>query len=161
MQRYDELLIALRQVIRAIDLHSKKLNRDVGLTGPQLLILQSIQSQPGISPKHVAEKVNLSQGTVTIILDRLESRRLIARARSEQDRRSWKLQLTKTGLRLLDKAPAPLQREFLDRFNALQPWEQTQIVSSVQRLAVMMHAENLDAAPMLEIGAIKPRGKSK
>ncbi|MGY8878905.1 MAG: MarR family winged helix-turn-helix transcriptional regulator, partial [Pseudoalteromonas sp.] len=40
MQKYDELLVSLRKVIRAIDLHSKQLNKTSGLTGPQLLIMQ-------------------------------------------------------------------------------------------------------------------------
>lgn len=155
MQIYEELLIALRQIIRAIDLHSKQLNRDVGLTGPQLIILQRVGASPGIFPKKIAEQVNLSQGTVTTILDRLESRSLITRVRSESDRRSWKISLSEAGEKLLQQAPTPLQQDFLDRFNSLQPWEQTQILSSVQRLAVMMNAEGLDAAPILEIGAIK------
>jgi len=151
----DELLIALRQVIRAIDLHSKKLSKESGLTGPQLVILHTINNQPGITPKNLAEQVTLSQGTVTTIIDRLESRQYVIRQRSETDRRSWMLNLTEAGKKLLQQAPTPLQKHFLDKFNRLQSWEQNQILSSVQRLAVMMNAEELDAAPMLEIGVIK------
>ncbi|MEY3007641.1 MAG: hypothetical protein RI942_1983 [Pseudomonadota bacterium] len=155
MQVEQELLIALRRIIRAIDLHSKKLNRESGLTGPQLIILQTINALPEVTPKRLASEVTLSQGTVTVILDRLEARGLIQRVRSERDRRSYHLTLSETGRNLLAKAPPPLQDAFIERFSKLEQWEQTQILSSVQRLAVMMDAVDIDAAPMLEIGTIQ------
>ena len=40
-------------------------------------------------------------------------------------------------------------------FEKLQEWEQTQLVSTMQRIACMMDAENLDAAPMLEVGVLQ------
>ena len=155
MQVEQVLLIALRRIIRAIDLHSKKLNRESGLTGPQLIILQTINALPEVTPKRLASEVTLSQGTVTVILDRLEARGLIQRVRSERDRRSYHLTLSETGRDLLEKAPPPLQDAFIERFSKLEQWEQTQILSSVQRLAVMMDAVGIDAAPILEIGTIQ------
>ena len=38
----DKVMIALRKIIQAIDMNSKKLVKRVGLTGPQLVILQEI-----------------------------------------------------------------------------------------------------------------------
>ena len=49
MQKYDELLVSLRKVIRAIDLHSKQLNKTSGLTGPQLLIMNEVAQTDGIT----------------------------------------------------------------------------------------------------------------
>lgn len=155
MQVEQELLIALRRIIRAIDLHSKKLNRESGLTGPQLIILQTIQSLPEVTPKRLAQEVTLSQGTVTVILDRLTARGLVERVRSETDRRSYHLTLSEEGAEVLRLAPALLQNEFIDRFSQLEQWEQTQILSSVQRVAVMMDAVAIDAAPMLELGTLQ------
>ena len=125
------------------------------MTGPQLVILQTIDRLPEVTPKRVAAEVNLSQGTVTVILDRLEARGLIQRIRSERDRRSYQLTLSEQGRQLLSKAPAPLQDNFIARFSQLEQWEQNQILSSVQRLAVMMNAVDIDAAPMLEIGTLQ------
>ncbi len=155
MQVEQELLIALRRIIRAIDLHSKKLNRESGLTGPQLIILQTIHSLPEVTPKRLAQKVTLSQGTVTVILDRLTARGLVERVRSETDRRSYHLTLSEEGAKVLSLAPALLQNEFIDRFSQLEQWEQTQILSSVQRVAVMMDAVGMYAAPMLELGTLQ------
>ncbi|NVJ62020.1 MAG: MarR family transcriptional regulator [Gammaproteobacteria bacterium] len=151
MEKYEELLISLRRIIRSIDLHSKKLNKESGMTGPQLLVLQEIAKLDGVTAKGIAKNINLSQGTITTILDRLESRQLIQRIRSTNDRRQISLHLTEEAIRLLEKAPKPLQDHFIDRFKQLEEWEQNLLLSSFSRVASMMDASELDAAPLLEI----------
>lgn len=44
MEKHDEVLVALRQIIRAIDMHSKRLIKEAGLTSPQLLLLKGSTS---------------------------------------------------------------------------------------------------------------------
>ena len=157
MEKYEELLVAIRRVIRAIDLRSKKLSKDVGITGPQLLVLQELKADPGITAKRVSDLVNLSQATVTSILDRLENKQLISRVRSESDRRRIALYLTETGEQTLNDAPRSMEDSFIERFNKLEDWEQSLLLSSVQRVANMMDANELDAAPILNIGEIDPK----
>lgn len=55
MRKEEELLVALRRVIRAVDLRSKQLSKHVGLTGPQLLVMQNIEERPGIMVREIAE----------------------------------------------------------------------------------------------------------
>ena len=85
MEKYEELLVSIRKVIRAIDLHSKQLNKSSGLTGPQLLIMQEIARVKGVTASLVAKQINLSAATVTNILDRLENRNLIPNSTSKCD----------------------------------------------------------------------------
>ena len=40
----DRVIVALRRVIRAVDLHSRTLVASHGLTGPQALILKALQT---------------------------------------------------------------------------------------------------------------------
>lgn len=155
VQKYEELLISLRRVIRAIDLYSKKLNRESGLTGPQLIVMQQIAAHDGILARQIAESINLSPATVTSILDRLEARQLIIRQRSSQDKRRVELYLTEQGKQLVKSAPTPLQQHFIQRFESLEEWEQSQMLATVQRIAKMMDAEELDAAPMLDVGQLQ------
>ena len=152
MQKDEELLVALRKVIRAIDLRSKQLKKDLGLTGPQLLVMQNIKLQPGIMVRQIADNITLSPATVTSILDRLEARELVTRIRSTDDKRRVGVFLTEQGKEILTDAPLPLQEHFTNRFGKLQEWEQSQMVATMQRIASMMDAENLDAAPLLEVG---------
>ena len=158
MQKDEELLVALRKVIRAIDIRSKELSRDVGLTGPQLIVLQQVGKNPGVMVKEIAQNITLSPATVTSILDRMESRGHVNRVRSTQDKRKVGVFLTDVGQSLLDKAPLPLQEHFLNRFNAIEEWEQSQMVATMQRIATMMDAQKIDAAPVLEVGSLVNNG---
>jgi len=148
----DQVLISLRQIIRATDLYSRQLSKIAGLTAPQLLILQAIQGLGAVSISKLSTEVSLSQATVTTIINRLESRKLVTRHRSTQDRRVVHTTLTKRGETMIQKAPAPLQDVFSLRFEALEDWEKSMIVAALQRVARMMNAEDIDASPMLHVG---------
>jgi DNA-binding MarR family transcriptional regulator len=155
MKKYEELLVSLRKVIRAIDIYSKKLNKDTGLTSPQLLVLQQIAVQKDVMVKDIAKSINLSSATVTTILDRLEPRGLVTRQRSTIDKRKVGLHVTPAGFAAINGAPTPLQDHFIRRFDCLEPWEQTQLVATMQRIASMMDAQDIEAAPLLELDTLK------
>ena len=148
----DQVLVNLRKIIRATDLHSRRLSKQAGLTTPQLLILQAIQELGGVSISTLAKKVTLSQATVTTIIDRLESRTLLKRQRSTKDKRVVHPALTELGEQMLKQAPTPLQDLFSDQFEALEDWEKSMIVASLQRVAAMMNADKIDASPILHVG---------
>lgn len=154
MNPIEQVLIALRRVIRATDLHSKHLAKTTGLTAPQILLLQTIQNKGEVTIGELANEISLSQATVTTILDRLEKRELVYRERSEKDKRKVHAHLTESAIETLKKAPIPLQEQFARQFGELQEWEQTMIISSLQRIAKMMDAENIDASPVLDIGVL-------
>ncbi len=154
MKKYDELLVSLRRVIRAIDLYSKKLSKESGLTSPQLIVMQEIYNNDDVMVKDIASHINLSSATVTSILDRLEALGYVVRERSQIDKRKVGVRLTESGASAFNNAPTLLQEHFINRFESLDEWEQTQLVSTMQRIAKMMDAEALDAAPLLQVGQI-------
>jgi len=150
VEMHDKVLISLRQIIRAIDLHSKRLERESGLTGPQLLVMQRLADCGEMTAGVIAREVSLSQPTVTSIIDRLERKGLLKRERSRNDKRKVWLSMTDAGRAALAKAPQLLQESFVRSFNRLEDWEQSLILSTLQRVAVMMNASALDAAPLLD-----------
>jgi|TARA_B100000989_G_C19511022_1_gene459059 DNA-binding MarR family transcriptional regulator len=150
----EEVLVALRRVIRATDLHSKHLAKTTGLTAPQILLLQTIRNQGEITIGELANQMSLSQATVTSILDRLEKRKLVYRERSKKDKRKVHAYLTNLAAETLKDAPIPLQDHFTTQFSDLLEWEQTMIISSLQRVAQMMDAQHIDASPVLDIGLL-------
>ncbi len=153
LDRIEEVLIALRRVIRATDLHSKHLSKTTGLTAPQILLMQAIRNSEGDTTiGDLAGVVSLSQATVTNIIDRLERRGYVFRERSQQDRRKVHACLTEQGLHVLQEAPMPLQDQFARQFSDLHEWEQTMIIAALQRVAHMMDAQHIDASPVLDIG---------
>jgi DNA-binding MarR family transcriptional regulator len=152
--RHRDVLVSLRRIIRAIDLHSRSLIQRVGLTGPQLIILEELKERGECSISELSKAISPSIATVTGILSRLESRDLIERRRDATDRRKVLVKTTPASEEVLDNAPPPLQESFISEFDKLAEWEQTLLVSSLQRIVAMMEATTIDATPMLVTGAI-------
>lgn len=150
----NQVLVAIRRIIRSIDTHSRSLKKHYGLTGPQLVVLQEIANHEEITPSRLAQGVSLSQATVTGILDRLAKHGLVIRRRSDTDRRKVLVKTTVEAEHMLATGPPIMQVSFVDAFNRLEDWEQRMILSSLQRLVALMDAEDLDAAPILTTGAI-------
>jgi hypothetical protein len=91
--------------------------------------------------------VLLSQATVSGILNRLERQALIRRDRSDRDKRRVLVWLTRQGIDLVAHGPPPLKEGFSTEFSKLEDWEQTQLLSSLQRVGSMMEAS--PATPVL------------
>jgi len=149
----QEIVAAIRRIIRAVDLHSRRLVDTCGLTGPQLAALQEVSRRGSITASVLARAVNLSQATVTGIVSRLEKRGLVRRVPVERDRRSMNVEVTEQGRVLLATAPSLLQDRFRTALDELADWERSMILATLQRIASIMDAEGLDASPHLVSGA--------
>lgn len=145
----ERILVALRKVMRAVDLHSRKLVQSHNLTTPQLILLREIERSGEVAIGELARRATIGNATATGIVDRLEHRDLVRRGRNGKDRRNVLVTCTDRGKGLLGAAPPLLQERFLLELEKLHEWEQAQILSSLERVACMMNAEHLDAAPML------------
>jgi DNA-binding MarR family transcriptional regulator len=155
---YKEVLIALRQILKATESQSKRLARETGLTTPQFVSLQTIGAAGAMTAGDLARALNLTQATVTALVTRLEKRDLIARRRAQDDKRRVIVSLTPAGEALLSAAPISLQTRLEQRFAELESWERLHILSAVQRLAGLMDATAFEAAPVLDVGNITEAG---
>ena len=153
-QRCRELLISLRKIIQAIDIHSRMLNKSFGLTGPQLIVLQEISKQDKISVTPLSKITSLSQATVTDITKRLEKKGYLVRIKREDDKRSVSLSLSEAGKEIINGLPPLLQKTFTHRFSQIKDWEQLMILSSFERVVSLMSAEEIEASPMMVTGPI-------
>lgn len=85
-----------------------------GVTPVQYAALQTVANQPGIDQRTLASAIGLDTSTIASVIDRLESRGLLLRRASAEDRRVRQLSLTATGARLLrDIVPAMLKAQQL------------------------------------------------
>lgn len=153
----DKLLGSLRRIIRAVDLHSKRLERETGLTTPQVLVLMAIRELGEVTTARIAARVSLSQATVTTIVDRLVARGLIERYRNTTDRRIVHSRLTATGEAALAKAPPLLDTIFVTAFRSLPASERDGLVAALERVAMLMGpAASAEPAPLIDLGEIAP-----
>jgi len=150
----EQVLIELRRILRATQLGARTLARESGMTTSQLVALQILNAHGEMTARQIAESMHWKQATVTSLLDRLQERGWITRRRGEQDRRRVHVQLSPEGRRQLVRAPQSLQERFLSQFESLQPWEQSSILATLQRVAQLLDAASIDASPVLDVGRI-------
>lgn len=143
----DNVLISLRHIIQEINLHSRQLVREHGITTPQLIILEQIHDKNSITVSELARQVSLKQTTVTDILNRLERKGLVSRHKDTGDRRRVLIKETAVGKKILEAAPSALQETFLEKFGILEDWQQNMILSSLQLLGTLMVDDEISAAP--------------
>jgi DNA-binding MarR family transcriptional regulator len=156
----EQVLICLRKIMQAITLHSRSLVKQVGLTGPQLIFLKAVAKSEGLPVGEIAKAISLSQATVTGILERMVKRGLVSRQRSDRDKRQVLIRLTPAGTQILAQAPPLMQASFLKQLQHLEDWEQTMILSALQRIINMMGAEAFEVAPILAPDPFDPMAES-
>ncbi len=142
----NAVLSHIRCIIRASDIHSKKLQRMTGLTTAQALVIRAISELGEVTTKAISAEVALSQATVTTVLDRLEANEFVERYRSKKDRRIVHARLTEKGAAILNEMPDLLDEKFIMRFAALSAGQRKKISSALEQTAQMMDADATDAA---------------
>ncbi|KPQ05744.1 MAG: transcriptional regulator [Rhodobacteraceae bacterium HLUCCA12] len=141
MQEAEEYLILLRQIrrlARALDVQSRQIDRDIGLTLPQYVVLSALGEMGEVTSRALSARAGSSPPTVVGILDKLEAKGLIQRYRSDKDRRIVHARLTAQGRATLDAAPDPLGAQIGGGFKALPPEERRAILDSLNRLGAMV-----------------------
>lgn len=155
--RSEDALIALRQIQRKTEQASRKLAATAGLTPSQLLVMQILAERGEISVGEVSKQTQLKHATITSLVDKLVARNLMTRRRCEEDRRRVWVRLLPEGQTAITSAPDLLQDTFQNRFEGLPDWHQAMLVSSLERVAALLDAEEMEAAPILDIGALDER----
>jgi DNA-binding MarR family transcriptional regulator len=145
------VLKALRRIMREVDIHSKKLEHDFKVTAPQMICLYSLQHNGRMTLSALAKEVDLGTSTINGIIDRLEAKGWVGRARDDVDRRKVFVELTEAGAGLADEAPALLQDKLSDALRGLPELEQIHIALSLERIVELMGAGHLDASSNLLI----------
>lgn len=153
-RRSQQALSAMRQVLRATENYARNLSRSTGLTASQLLLLQVLDQHGETTAGQIAGHMGITQATTTSLLHKLEARGLVRRQRGDSDRRQVWLSLTEEGRERLAAAPDGLQAIFKERFENLDSWEQAMLVAALERVVALLDADALDAAPVLDVGAI-------
>lgn len=141
---------AIRRIMRAVDIQSKRVSRGAGLTIPQIVILQTLHERGPMSTGGLAAEISLSPPTVTTILDRLEGRRLVRRTRNAADRRVVLTELTEEGRAVLGRAPPLLHQGFLTAFASMDSSRQDDLVTALDAIADLMDEAPVPPALLLE-----------
>ena len=102
-----EILKKLRIVIRAAQQHSLWIEKQCGVNGAQLWIIQELHESTGLRVGELAKRLAIHQTTTSNLLDGLDKRGYIVKTRDPNDQRAVVVNLTESGTGLLMAAPKP------------------------------------------------------
>jgi DNA-binding MarR family transcriptional regulator len=134
------VLSAIRRIVHAVDSHSKELERALGITLPQLVVLRAVRMLGEVTTGKLSAAASLSPATVTTILDKLEARGLVLRYRNAEDRRVVHSKLTDRGAQMLDGAPPFLHERFVSGFARIDSARQAALIAALEQVADTMGA---------------------
>jgi len=160
-ERYDLRIVrSLRRIIRAVDVHSRHLAQEHGVTVPQLLCMLKIDELGPMTQKELSDAVFLNPSTIVGIIDRLEKAGILARQRSDEDRRRTSISLTPKGKQMVEESPSPLQQSLAEGIESLPELEKATIALALERIIELIDQDPPSATledssldPVLEAGS--------
>lgn len=100
MSSYHQSKLAdlLREYTSAVLRHAAATAKRMRIEASELAALEHLQAAGPMTQKRLGERLSMSPGAVTAMIDRLESRGYVERIRNPEDRRSALVLITKAGL---------------------------------------------------------------
>jgi DNA-binding MarR family transcriptional regulator len=138
----SEVIDNLRRSIKAINEYSRNAEKETGLTGPQLWAIKIVACSAPIKVSDLARRMYLHPATVVGILDRLESKGLVQRTRSTEDRRVVEIDLTAQGRVVVDQAPEVAQGMLVKGLEALSGEKLSHVSESMREIVRILGAED-------------------
>lgn len=96
-------------VTHGLESASKRMHAELGVTGPQRLVLRIVGHHGRISAGALAEVLHIHPSSLTGMLQRLEQAELIRRESDPFDRRRALIELTRRGMRLNDERSGTIE----------------------------------------------------
>jgi len=120
---FIDILIKLRKIVRSVNLESKRVEKEQGVSIPKLLCLQFLAEQEYYRTNAAKLKtfLNLNASTISGILKRLEKKGLVAKLPKVSDKRVTLISLTASGMELIKSAPITFQQKLSKKLQALPP----------------------------------------
>jgi DNA-binding MarR family transcriptional regulator len=128
---------ALREVMRAFNVATKKLERRFGISGAQLETLEILKENPGLSPSDIACRTSTDQSTASVVVKRLTDSGLVERRQQDGDRRRTRVTLTAAGESLFEKAPSSIPSRLREGFALMAKTERITLTALLERWLVL------------------------
>jgi DNA-binding MarR family transcriptional regulator len=100
---------SLRALVRALRISTRAVEKEIGISGAQLFVLQQLLEAPARSVNDLAERTSTHQSSVSTVVSRLVERGLARREPSADDGRRMEISITDRGRRLVETAPVTAQ----------------------------------------------------
>ena len=148
-----DVLIQIRKIVRSINLESKKIQKEYGVSIPQVLCLSYLHNAPNFQATQgqVKEFLNLNSSTVSGIINRLEKKGFVARLPKTGDKRVVNIALTSSGDDLINSMPSLLHEQLSKKLNLLDIGDLEMIEQSLDKLVRLLEIQAVEASPLITI----------
>lgn len=148
-----DILIKIRKIVRSVDIESKKIQKEYGVSIPQVLCLNFLHASPNYqsSQSEIKNFLNLNSSTVSGIINRLETNGFLARLPKSGDKRVVKIALTSAGDKLLSTIPSLLHEQLSEKLKKLDDSELTKVEESLETLITLLDIEQVEASPLITL----------
>lgn len=147
------ILTLIRKIIRSADIDSKRIEKEFGVSIPQLLTLQFLDMQKDFkaTSTQIKNHLELNASTVTGIINRLLTKDLIAKIPNPKDGRGYFIILTAKGSHLLKKSPVTLQDTISKKIESLTLEQSETLYKGIGLLINLLESEDLDTTPLITL----------
>ena len=147
----QEILIKIRKIVRSIDIESKKIQKEYGVSIPQVLCLSYLRESANYQATQgeIRKYVNLNSSTVSGIINRLEKKGYLARLPKAGDKRVANIVLTSAGDELLKTIPPLLHEQLSERLEKLNGEELSKLEGGLESLVALLDIDQVDASPII------------
>lgn len=138
----SEVIDDIRRVFQVIKEKSKMVEAETQLTGSQLWALKILFESAPVKVSELAARMYLHPATMVGLLDRLESKGLVKRVRSEKDRRVVHIELTPRGVAIVESSPEVVQRLLVNGLEQLSDQNLKKTSDGLRHIATILGVED-------------------
>jgi DNA-binding MarR family transcriptional regulator len=146
-----EILIKIRKIVRSINLESKKIQKEYGVSIPQVLCLQYLRNSENYQAGQgeIRKFLNMNASTASGIINRMEAKGLVARLPKSGDKRVVTIALTSKGDELMQQIPSLLHEQLSEKLLKLDHSTFENIKNSLELLVGILEIDGVEAFPLV------------
>jgi MarR family transcriptional regulator, lower aerobic nicotinate degradation pathway regulator len=129
---------AIRRILRAVRRSARRAERELGLSGAQLFVLQQLSARPASSLNDLADRTHTHQSSVSVVVRRLVERGLVTRTRAAADSRRLELGLSGAGRALLRRSRPVAQVQLIRAIGGLRAARRREFAATLELIVRQM-----------------------
>jgi DNA-binding MarR family transcriptional regulator len=156
------VLDAIRRIVRTLRVSAREAEERVGVSGAQLFVLSRLAAagEP-LSVNDLAERTLTHQSSVSVVVQKLERRGLVRRARSPRDGRQWQLSPTRKAAALLADAPEAAQERLVNALASMPARRRRELAALMRDLVDRVDSGEVETVAATPMFFEEPKNRSR
>lgn len=157
----EAIIDSLRRLVRHLRLTARATEESVGIAPAQLFVLSRLAAAPSSSIRELASRTLTDPSSVSVVVSKLEARKLVVRRVDPADKRRSRIELTARGRAALARGPVLPQVQLLTAIEALPVSRRRTISAALSELVRALGAEHTEPRLLFEDDAEDRKGTKR